>query len=133
MGVVADIAGSTIKKDVIAIRSVDDIGEGDSRKDNPRFVGDHFEHNRRIVDEVEAIAADVGATPAQGALAWLLAQGDHIAPIPGTTTQHRLEENVGAASIALTHDDLREIATALSGVEVQGDRYPAHLQARVGR
>jgi aryl-alcohol dehydrogenase-like predicted oxidoreductase len=73
------------------------------------------------------------ATPAQIALAWLLAQKPWIAPIPGTTKLHRLKENIGGASIELTGDDLREIEGAFSKIAVQGDRYPAQLQARVGR
>lgn len=73
------------------------------------------------------------ATPAQIALAWLLAQKSWIVPIPGTTKLHRLEENIGAASIELTPADLRDIQSAASGIEVQGDRYPPHLAARAGR
>lgn len=72
-------------------------------------------------------------TPAQIALAWLLAQKPWIVPIPGTTKLHRLEENVGAAAVMLSDADLRAIADVLARVVVQGDRYPAHLQARVGR
>jgi len=72
-------------------------------------------------------------TPAQIALAWLLAQKPWIVPIPGTTKLHRLEENLGAADLELTPDDLSKITQALDGVEITGDRYPAALQARVGR
>lgn len=72
-------------------------------------------------------------TPAQIALAWLLAQRPWIVPIPGTTKLHRLEENLGAAAVTLSQADLTAIAEVLAEVEVQGDRYPAHLQARVGR
>ena len=79
------------------------------------------------------IAAGKQATPAQIALAWLLAQKPWIAPIPGTTKLRRLEENIGAAAVELTAEDLDDIEAALSGITVQGDRYPAHLQARVGR
>ena len=81
------------------------------------------------------IATNKSATPAQIALAWLLAQKPWIAPIPGTTKLHRLEleENIGGASVELSADDLHEIEAALSNITVQGDRYPAHLQARVGR
>ncbi len=78
------------------------------------------------------IADDRGATRAQVALAWLLARKPWIVPIPGTTKLHRLQENVGAASVALTADDLAAIEQALGAITVQGDRYPAHLQARVG-
>jgi aryl-alcohol dehydrogenase-like predicted oxidoreductase len=79
------------------------------------------------------IAARKHATPAQIALAWLLAQKPWIVPIPGTTKLHRLEENIGAADIELSADDLREINVAVSKISVQGERYPAHLQQRVGR
>lgn len=75
------------------IRTLDDIPDDDWRKTNPRFVGENFERNLRIVDEVEAVATEVGATPAQIALAWLLAQGNDIAPIPGTRRVARVEEN----------------------------------------
>jgi aryl-alcohol dehydrogenase-like predicted oxidoreductase len=86
-----------------------------------------------LVDLLGEIAARKKVTPAQIALAWLLAQKPWIVPIPGTTKLNRLEENVGAAAVELTSGDLREIEAVLSRVKVQGDRYPAHLQARVGR
>ncbi|HEY0790849.1 MAG TPA: aldo/keto reductase [Chthoniobacterales bacterium] len=86
-----------------------------------------------IIIHLTVIAANKRATPAQIALAWLLAQKPWIAPIPGTTKLHRLEENIGGASVELSADDLHEIEAALSNITVQGDRYPAHLQARVGR
>jgi len=86
-----------------------------------------------MVDLIKTIADRKKATPAQVALAWLLAQKSWIVPIPGTTKLHRLEENLGAASLKLTPDDLRELDTKLSKIQVRGDRYPAHLQARVGR
>ena len=79
------------------------------------------------------IAASKNATPAQIAIAWLLAQKPWIAPIPGTTKLHRLEENGGGASVELSADDLHEIEAVLSKITVQGARYPAHIQARVGR
>jgi aryl-alcohol dehydrogenase-like predicted oxidoreductase len=86
-----------------------------------------------LVDLLGRIAAEKGATPAQIALAGLLAQKPWIVPIPGTTKLHRLEENIDAASLELTSADLEHIEAAVSAVAVQGDRYPAHLQARVGR
>jgi aryl-alcohol dehydrogenase-like predicted oxidoreductase len=89
--------------------------------------------NQSLVELLGEIAARKHATPAQIALAWLLAQKPWIVPIPGTTKLHRLEENIGAANVQLTPDDLRGIDAALSKVTVQGDRYPAHLQQRVGR
>jgi aryl-alcohol dehydrogenase-like predicted oxidoreductase len=79
------------------------------------------------------VAARKGATPAQIALAWLPAQKPWMVPIPGTTRLHRLEENPGAASVAPTADDLKTIEATLAAIAVQGDRYPAHLQQRVGR
>jgi aryl-alcohol dehydrogenase-like predicted oxidoreductase len=105
----------------------------DFRNVVPRFTPEAREANQALVDLLGQIAAQKKATPAQIALAWLLAQKPWIVPIPGTTKLHRLEENLGAASIELTSDDLRGIASAVSRVTVQGARYPAHLQARVGR
>jgi aryl-alcohol dehydrogenase-like predicted oxidoreductase len=83
--------------------------------------------------EIRSMAAAKRATPAQIALAWLLAQRPWIVPIPGTTKIARLKENIGAAAVALTPDDLRRIGEALAKIEVHGDRYPAHLAASVGR
>jgi aryl-alcohol dehydrogenase-like predicted oxidoreductase len=88
------------------IRTVDDIPDDDWRKTNPRFTGENFQRNLRIVDEVTAVAAEAGATPAQIALAWLLAQGDDIAPIPGTRRVARVEENAAADGIELSGDQL---------------------------
>jgi aryl-alcohol dehydrogenase-like predicted oxidoreductase len=105
----------------------------DFRNVVPRFTPEAREANQALVDRLGQIAAQKKATPAQIALAWLLAQKPWIVPIPGTTKLHRLEENLGAASIELTSDDLRGIESAVSRVTVQGARYPAHLQARVGR
>ncbi|MFC8260149.1 aldo/keto reductase [Streptomyces sp. NPDC057291] len=84
------------------IRSVDDFADDDWRKTNPRFTGENFQRNLRIVDEVQAIGAEVGATPAQTALAWLLTRGNDIAPIPGTRRVSRVEENTAAGSIELS-------------------------------
>jgi aryl-alcohol dehydrogenase-like predicted oxidoreductase len=91
------------------IRSTDDFADTDSRKTNPRFVKDNFERNLRAVDEVRAIAADVGATPAQVALAWVLAQGDDIAPIPGTKRVARVEENAAADAVQLTPEQVSKL------------------------
>jgi aryl-alcohol dehydrogenase-like predicted oxidoreductase len=84
------------------IRSLDDMDDSDFRKTNPRFTAGNFEHNQRLVAEVEAIAAELGATPGQVALAWLLTKGTDIAPIPGTKHVSRVEENVGADAIELS-------------------------------
>ncbi|NML31721.1 aldo/keto reductase [Paraburkholderia antibiotica] len=105
----------------------------DFRNVVPRFSEANRQSNQVLVDVLKQIAAGLNATPAQIALAWLLAQKPWIAPIPGTTKLHRLNENIGAANVALTADNLREIEAAFADITVQGDRYPAHLQARVGR
>jgi aryl-alcohol dehydrogenase-like predicted oxidoreductase len=91
------------------IRSVDDLEDKDFRKTNPRFEGSNFEHNLKVADEVRDIATEVGATPAQVALAWLLAQGDDVAPIPGTKRVNRLEENAAADSVELTPEQLDKL------------------------
>jgi aryl-alcohol dehydrogenase-like predicted oxidoreductase len=105
----------------------------DFRNVVPRFNEDNRKANQGLVSVLGEIAASKKATKAQIAIAWLLAQKPWIAPIPGTTKVHRLEENLGAASIELSENDLRDINAALSKIPVQGDRYPAHLQQRVNR
>ena len=92
-----------------------------------------MEKNQAFVDLLKRVAADKGATPAQIALAWLLAQRPNIVPIPGTTKLHRLEENIGAADIALTDADLREIDEGASHIQAEGDRYAPQQMAMVGR
>ena len=91
------------------IRSVDDLADDDFRKTNPRFTEENFQRNLDLADEVGALARDIGATPAQVALAWLLAQGEDIVPIPGTKKVSRLEENVAADSLELTPEQLRRL------------------------
>ena len=105
----------------------------DFRNMVPRFSEENRKANQALVDLLSKIAAERGATNAQIALAWLLGQKPWIVPIPGTTKLHRLEENMGAAKIELTTQDLREIEEAVSKVEIQGARYPEHLQKRVGK
>jgi len=105
----------------------------DFRNIVPRFSTDARKANQTLVDLLGEIAAARKVTPAQIALAWLLAQKPWIVPIPGTTKLHRLEENIGAAAVELTAQDLASIEQAVSGITVQGDRYPAHLQARINR
>jgi aryl-alcohol dehydrogenase-like predicted oxidoreductase len=105
----------------------------DFRKIIPRFAPDAMKANRALVDLLGKVAARKHATPAQIALAWLLAQKHWIVPIPGTTKRHRLEENLGAAAVDLTADDLREIETAASQITVQGARYPDHFEQMSGR
>jgi aryl-alcohol dehydrogenase-like predicted oxidoreductase len=116
-----------------AITESTSFDKTDFRNVVPRFSEENRKANQGLVAVLSGIAASKQATPAQIALAWLLAQKPWIAPIPGTTKLHRLEENIGGAAIELTAEDLQEIEAALSDVTVQGDRYPAHLQARVGR
>ncbi len=91
------------------IRSTEQFDADDFRATNPRFTGENFERNLHIADEVEAIATEVGATPAQVALAWLLAQGDDIAPIPGTKRVSRVEENTAADAVELTDDQIAKL------------------------
>ena len=116
-----------------AIDAGTSFGKTDFRNVVPRFSEESRRANQGLVDVLGQIADARAATPAQIALSWLLAQKPWITPIPGTTKLHRLEENLGAADITLTPDDLRTIEEALSVITVQGDRYPANLQARVGR
>jgi aryl-alcohol dehydrogenase-like predicted oxidoreductase len=110
------------------IRSVDQFGSDDFRANNPRFAKGNLEQNLRIVDSVEAVAKEVGATPAQVALAWLLAQGDDIVPIPGTKRVARLEENAAAVAIKLTPDQVARLSAIQPPV---GDRYAD--MSRIGR
>ena len=105
----------------------------DFRNTLPRFTPEARKANQALVDLLAGLAKARNATPAQIALAWLLAQKPWIVPIPGTTKLHRLRENLGAASLQLTSQDLRELETTASKVRVQGARYPEHLQKLVGR
>jgi aryl-alcohol dehydrogenase-like predicted oxidoreductase len=105
----------------------------DIRSSIPRFAADVREANRAVVELLQTIAARKGATPGQIALAWLLAQRPWIVPIPGTRRRDRLEENLGAADVELSADDLREIDDAAAGIEVQGARYPDFMQRLTGR
>ncbi|WP_197339573.1 aldo/keto reductase [Ralstonia solanacearum] len=116
--------------------SIDDkttFDQTDFRNIVPRFSEENRKANAGLVDVLGRLAEGKGATRAQIALAWLLARRPWIAPIPGTTKLHRLRENVGAAAVALTPADLSAIEAALAQITIAGDRYPAHLQQRVGR
>jgi len=104
----------------------------DFRSTLPRFTPEARRANKALVDLIGAIAEQKKATPAQIALAWVLAQKPWIVPIPGTTKLHRLAENIGALSVQLTPEDLRDIDAAASKVVVQGDRYPEKLMKMVG-
>jgi aryl-alcohol dehydrogenase-like predicted oxidoreductase len=109
------------------------FGEKDFRNIVPRFTPEARKANHALVDVLAGIAAKKNATPAQLAIAWLLAQKPWIAPIPGTTKLHRLKENLGAADVELTAADLADIEAAVSHITLHGERYPAHLQALTGR
>jgi aryl-alcohol dehydrogenase-like predicted oxidoreductase len=109
------------------------LGEGDFRNTVPRFSPVAMEKNQAFVDLLKQVADRKGATPAQIALAWLLAQRPYIVPIPGTTRLHRLEENIGAVEVDLTQDELREIDTATANIQVEGERYSPQHMALVGR
>jgi aryl-alcohol dehydrogenase-like predicted oxidoreductase len=109
------------------------LGKGDFRSTLPRFAPEAMKANQAFVDLLATIAKHKNATPAQIALAWLLAQKPWIVPIPGTTKLSRLDENVGALEIELTADDLREIDAAASRITVEGNRYPEHLEKMTGR
>ncbi len=105
----------------------------DFRNQVPRFSEAARQANQQLVEVVQQLAAEQGVTPAQVALAWLLAKAPWIVPIPGTTKMHRLEENLGAAGVTLSPEALNHINQTLANIDVVGDRYPQHLQARVGK
>jgi aryl-alcohol dehydrogenase-like predicted oxidoreductase len=116
-----------------AINETTKFDSTDFRNIVPRFTPEARKANQAVVGVLGQIAARKGVTPAQIAIAWLLAQTPWIVPIPGTTKLHRLDENIGAADVELTSDDLSDIVRAISKVTVQGARYPEHLQRLVGR
>jgi aryl-alcohol dehydrogenase-like predicted oxidoreductase len=116
-----------------AINKDTKMAEDDFRNTVPRFAPEAMEKNQLFVDLLKRVAAEKQATPAQIALAWLLAQRPYIVPIPGTTKLHRLEENIGAASITLTGAELRQIDETASQIEPAGDRYGPALMETVGR
>lgn len=116
-----------------AIDATTTFESGDFRNIVPRFSEESRQANQQLVDIVKDLATEQGVTPAQIALAWLLAKAPWIVPIPGTTKLHRLEENLGAASVTLSPVALSHINAALEQIDVVGDRYPKHLQARVGK
>ena len=109
------------------------LGDNDFRKSLPRFSPEAMAANQAMVDLLQHIAAAKHATPAQIALAWLLAREPWIVPIPGTTKLHRLEENLAAVAVELTAADLAEIEKAAAAIRIEGERYPPHLMATIGR
>jgi aryl-alcohol dehydrogenase-like predicted oxidoreductase len=108
------------------------LADNDFRKANPRFQPEAIKANQTLIDLLNTVAKQKNATPAQIALAWLLAQKPWIVPIPGTTKLSRLEENLGAASIELTGEDLQQINDAASKIQIEGARYPEALEKLTG-
>lgn len=109
------------------------LGDGDFRKALPRFAPEAMAANEALVGMIRGIADGKGVTPAQIALAWLLARKPWIVPIPGTTKLHRLKENIGAEAVSLDADELAGIEKAAAAIDIEGGRYPPHLQAMIGR
>ncbi len=116
-----------------AIRKPEDLPEDDYRRNHPRFQGENFGANLRLVDRVEAIAREKGCTPSQLALAWVLAQGEDLVPIPGTKRRRYLEENAAALAVSLTPDDLHRLDEALPPGATAGDRYHPHAMKAIDR
>lgn len=116
-----------------AIDASTTFDSSDFRNVVPRFSEASRQANQKLVEVVKSLAAEQGVTPAQIALAWLLAKAPWIVPIPGTTKLHRLEENLAAVNVTLSQNDLANIHHALADIDVVGERYPAHLQSRVGK
>ena len=114
-------------------RSPDDFPEDDARRNHPRFQGENFEKNVELVREVEKMAQEKGCTTAQLALAWVLAKGDDIVPIPGTKRVRYLDDNIGALEVKLTDEDLHRLEAILPPGAAAGQRYPAHSMATVDR
>jgi aryl-alcohol dehydrogenase-like predicted oxidoreductase len=115
-----------------ALSKAGDLSPDDSRSHMPRFQGGNFEHNIGLVEKMKEISREKQCTPAQLALAWLLAQGEDVVPIPGTKRRERLEENLAAVDIALSADDLRRIDEAAPPGFAAGTRYPAEAMPSLG-
>ena len=115
------------------IRSIEDLEPDDYRRNSPRFQGDNFQKNIALVGEIEAIASEKGCTPSQLALAWVLAQGDDIVPIPGTKRRKYLEENLRALEVTLTAPDLARIDRVIPSGAASGERYAPHALRAVNR
>ena len=113
------------------IRSMDDLPEDDWRRTNPRFQEDALQENIRLADIVSELAERRGVTPAQLAIAWVLAKGEHIVPIPGTKSPKRLEENAGATDVKLSAEDVAELDSAISRDAVRGERYPQAMMSLI--
>lgn len=115
------------------VKRAEEYGMDDARRNHPRFQGEHFDRNQRLVEIIKEMAVRKGCTPAQIALAWLLHQGPDIVPIPGTKRRSRLRENTAAATVALSSADLDSLARALPPGATAGDRYPPQALAKIDR
>ena len=115
------------------LKSPDDFPADDYRRNSPRFMGENFQKNLDLVERIKAIASKKGITPGQLALAWVLAQGDDIVPIPGTKRRKYLEENIAAGSVVITPEELAEIAAVFPRGLASGERYPAYMMAFLNR
>ena len=113
------------------IHELDDIPADDRRRQHPRFQEQNFDHNRKLIMQIEDMAKEKGVTPSQLVLAWLLAQGDDVLPIPGTKHVARLEENMGAAAVKLDAADLARIDAAMPPGSAAGSRYPEPMMKSV--
>lgn len=114
-------------------RKFEDLPSDDYRRNSPRFQGANFQKNLDLVAQVEQLAKEKGCTPGQLALAWELAQGDDIIPIPGTKRRRYLEENVGALNVEMSIEDLRRIEAVFPSGAASGERYPEHMMELVNR
>ena len=115
------------------LKSPDDFPADDYRRNSPRFMGENFQKNLNLVEKIKALAAGKGITPGQLALAWVLAQGDDIVPIPGTKRRKYLEENIAAGAVSITADEMAAIAAVLPRDAASGERYPAYMMAFLNR
>lgn len=115
------------------LKSPDDFAADDYRRNSPRFQGENFQKNLDLVEKIMAIATGKGITPGQLALAWVLAQGDDIVPIPGTKRRKYLEENIAAGAVSITADEMAAIAAVLPRGAASGERYPAYMMAFLNR
>ena len=129
---VAVVAYSPLGRGMLtgAYKSPNDFEEGDFRRMSPRFSEENFPKNLKLTDEIGAIAKKKGCTPSQLTLAWLMAQGDDIIPIPGTKKIKYLEENMGALEVKLTKEEEQEIRKVVDSAEVHGSRYPESFMSR---
>jgi aryl-alcohol dehydrogenase-like predicted oxidoreductase len=115
------------------LAKADDLGANDRRREHPRFQGENFEANARLVQPLVEMAAKKSCTPGQLALAWLLAQGEDILPIPGTKRRTHLRENLGALDVRLSAEEAAALARAVDDSQVRGERYPKGQLALLGR